>query len=286
MEYHFMSGYFANWVKQKKPDEQAAAFLRHARQLAERYGDKIEYWQVVNETILMQQSPAVFRMMREVLPNAKLGISDCAKFGFEVNRRGTVTRNDMNRGLAEVKWLKSQGIQLDFFGFHGHRPFGLWPEATVMYKCLDDFAAEGVKIHITEFTVPMGTTVKGDIRGGTFTPELQAQFYERFFTICYSHPTVDLINIWGIGPHTWQAGSGLLDEQYNPKPAFFALKKLITETWRTNVSLKSDIRGNASFRGFHGDYVATVKTSDGKTRGVKFAIKPTGQAETIRLQLP
>jgi GH35 family endo-1,4-beta-xylanase len=287
LEYHFLSGYFAPWVKQKNPQQQGEAFLRHAKQIAERYGDRIPYWQVVNETILIQQSPPVFKMLRQMMPNAKLGISDCAKFAPETkSKRRIDMQSDMIRGLAEVRWLKGQGIQPDFFGFHGHRPFGIWPEASQMYASLDLFAKEGVKVHITEFTVPQDTPIISPIRGGRFTPEVQAQFYERFFTVCFSHPAVELINIWGIGPNTWQQGSGLLDANYNPKPTFFALKRLLTETWRTNVTLKTDIEGAASFRGFHGDYVATVKIADGRSHEIRFSIKPGDQPSIVREPIP
>ncbi len=286
VEFHFLSGYSADWVKKKSPEAQGEAFLRHARALAERYGDKIEFWQVVNETILIQQSPAVFRELRRILPKAKLGISDCAKFAPETKSlRPFDQRQDMIRGLEEIRWLKQQGIQVDFFGFHGHRPFGLWAEASEMYSALDSFAKEGVRIHVTELSMPQDKPMISTIRSGKFTPELQAQFYERFYTICYSHPGVDLINLWGIGPNTWQPGSGLLDAQYNPKPAYFALKKLITETWRTNTTLTLGLDGAAGFRGFYGDYVAQVKLSNGKTIPLELSIKPGDDTSVIRAKL-
>lgn len=288
MEYHFVSGYFAPWVARKDPQQQGAAFVRHARQLAERYGDKIDAWQVVNESILLQQSPPVFKELRKVLPpGAKLGISDCAKFAPE--NRGAITsslrRLDMYRGLETIKWLKSQGVQVDFFGFHGHRPFGLWPEARVMYDVIDKYAAEGVRLNITEVTVPNETGLLGNLRSGRFTAEVQADYYERLLTILYSHPAVDMVNLWGIGPNTWQDGSGLLDKDYNPKPAFAALKKLITETWRTNTALKLGLDGAASFRGFHGDYEGIVKLPGGQTAKVTFRIEPGRPDNSVRLRL-
>ena len=44
-------------------------------------------------------------------------------------------------------------------------------------------------------------------------------------------------------------------------PAFKRLKKLIKEVWTTNETVTVDENGNASFRGFYGDYEITV---DGK----------------------
>ncbi|MDA3872690.1 MAG: hypothetical protein PF795_01875 [Kiritimatiellae bacterium] len=49
--------------------------------------------------------------------------------------------------------------------------------------------------------------------------------------MCYNHPAVDVVNLWGFGPKTWQArtgGGGLLD-----------------------------------IEGFHGEYTVTVRHPDG-----------------------
>jgi GH35 family endo-1,4-beta-xylanase len=282
MEYHFLSGYSAPWLAKKPRDQQQAAFIAHATDLAKRYGDKIEAWQVCNERVLIEQSPQVFAELRKIIPNAKLGISDCAKFDSENRSARTkeLRDKDMLRGLADIKWLKEQGIQLDFFAIHGHRPFGMWAEAKQMYDTLDAFAREGVRLHVSELSVPEDVKIGGFIRGGMMTSQAQAEFYARFFTICYSHPAVDMVNLWGIGPNTWQPRGGLLNADYSPKPAYVALKKLITETWRTNVTLRTGIDGACSFRGFHGDYEATVTHPDGHTSILKFSIAPpTGKPD-------
>ncbi len=179
---------------------------------------------------------------------------------------------DLYRGLNEIKWLKSQGIQLDYFAFHGHRPFGVWTDVRQMYDCLDTFANEGVKIHISEFTVPQTAPITGAIRHGQWTPELQADFYERFFTVCFSHPAVEFINLWGIGPVTWQEGSGLLDENYNPKPAFDRLKDLIQHRWHTDLTGTIPPTNRLQTRGFHGDYELTIHLPNNKLAKTSFTI--------------
>jgi GH35 family endo-1,4-beta-xylanase len=288
IEYHFISGYPPAWLLGKTPQQRQDLFLRHARQLAERYGSRIDAWQVVNESVMLEESPAVFKELRKILPpTAMLGISDCAKFASEsrVAVTADTRERDMFRGLEAIRWLKSQGIKVDFFGFHGHRPFGLWPEADAMYECFDRFAAEGVRINVTEATVPEDAAILGGLRTGRFTPEVQAEYFARFLTVCYSHPAVDMVNLWGIGPNTWQSGSGLLDRNYNPKPAFDALKKLVTETWRTNTSVTLGLDGSGTFRGFQGDYELTVTLGDGTTKTAKFAVVPGDAQNVVRMQV-
>ncbi|NQU09462.1 endo-1,4-beta-xylanase, partial [bacterium] len=272
MEFHFLSGYAPPWLKKKSATEKAELYLAHARDLVTRYGSRIPYWQVVNEQQLLRQAPAVFREIRRLAPDLKLGISDCTRFCVpEETKKG---QRKTFRGLPEIRWLKEQGVMLDFFGFHGHRPFGVWPEPWEMYEALDVFAREGVKIHITEFGLPLGGNVVGNGRQGTWTPELQAEFYEWIFTVCFSHPAVELMNLWGFGPDNWQKGAGLLDEEYQPKPAFHALRKLIRERWHTEQDGTLGLGGAATVRGYHGDYELLLSLADGQTARATVAIEP------------
>jgi GH35 family endo-1,4-beta-xylanase len=236
---------------------------------------------------LIDHSPKVFESLRKIVPKAQLGISDCAKFAPEnaSAKSKDLRQKDMYRGLTDIQWLKSQGVKPDFMGIHGHRPFGLWPEAKNMYDVFDTFAREDVRLHVTELSIPEGVPFLGNIRGGQVTSEQQAEFYTRFFTICYSHPSVDMVNIWGIGPDTWKEGGGLLNADYSPKPGFEALKKLITETWRTNASLRTGIDGIASFRGFQGDYEADVTLPSGKRTTVKFSVPNGAKQALVRLRV-
>jgi GH35 family endo-1,4-beta-xylanase len=269
MEYHFLNGYLPGWLRGRSADEQGMRFLGHARDLATRYGDRIKYWQIINEKNLIQYSPAVFAEFRRLAPNAKLGISDCAKFFSSAPspRR----EQDMLVGLREIRWLKEQGVKVDYFGFHGHRPFGVWFDPREMYEALDAFAAEGVRLHITELSLPLGGRIPGSA-DAVWTPEMQADFYEFYFIVCFSHPAVDMINLWQLGPVGWQRGGGLLDADYNPKPAFHALKDLIHNKWKTRASGKLGLEGAASFRGFHGDYEITLKLPSGEQARGSFSV--------------
>ncbi len=282
MEYHFVSGYAPPWLKQKKPEEKAALFLNHARELAQRYGDRIRSWQVVNEKHLIEHSPAVFEELRRLMPKASLGISDCANFwsGESSPRR----EKFLHRGLDEVRWLKSKGIQVDFFGFHGHRPFGVWPDPREMYEILDAFQKEGVRIHVTEFSLPIPSPILGPSRRGTWTPALQAEFYRWFFTVLFSHPAVDSVNLWGIGPEVWQKGSGLLDEKYQPKPNFFALQDLTQREFLTRLDGRLSPEGTLAFRAFHGEYEILLMLPSGQKARAAFTVAP-GAANTPRFRL-
>lgn len=270
IEFHFLSGLQPNWMRRKGSNEMSSLFMRHAKDLVARYGDRIHNWQVINDRHLTSDGPAVIQELRRMKPDIHLGISDCTSFyaeGF------SITGSDLFRGLDDVMWLKQQGTPLDFFSMHGHRPHGVWPDARTMYQSLDAFGKQGVKIHVTEFLVPLNQ-ISGPVRTGTWTPQLQAEFIERFYTVLFSHPQVEAVNYWALGPDALREGSGLLDDNYRPTPAFEKLKELIQKRWKTNASGALSAEGAAAFRGFHGDYEMAVTLPSGKVVRGTFSIKP------------
>ena len=62
----------------------------------------------------------------------------------------------------------------------------------------------------------------------------------------------------------------MLDENYQPRPAFLALKKLVNETWNTRLEDRSGPSGDVSLHGFHGNYQLTVRHPDGRMGESKF----------------
>jgi GH35 family endo-1,4-beta-xylanase len=283
IEFHFVTGYPPKWLAAKPPDERRRLLLRHTQELFTRYGDRISHWQVVNEKHLLQESPPAFEWIRTNYPKARLGIAECAQFQALPGKEPQRSRN-MVRGMAEIEWLASKGCKLDFFAYHGHRPFGLWPDVREMYEALDRFRDKGLSVHISEFGVHADHEMLGPVRQGRWTPELQAEQYARYYAVCFSHPAVESINLWGMGSRTWMAGAGLLDREYRPKPAFQALKSLIGEAWRTRCEGRTGVDGVFAFRGFHGGYELTVTSPvSGRAILVPFTVAP-GPPVSVRLR--
>lgn len=284
VQIHFVTGYAPRWLKALPAEEQEACLVARARALVERYGDRVDSWQVINEKHLLKLSPAAFKTMRELMPGIVLGISDCATFWSP--KSASARAKEMSRGmLDQLQWLREQGVQVDFVGLHGHRPFQLWADMRDIYALFDTFAAEGVRIYVTEFGTETGSAIVGPVRGGTWTDELQARYYALIYETCYSHPAIDGINLWGIGPNTFVQGAGLLDESLQPKPAFETLRKLIRETWRTELSGNLGLDGTATVRAYHGDYTLTVSPPGCAPTNVFFRILP-GTNTVFRFVVP
>ena len=278
MEFHYLGGFMPSWCARLPAAQQQMAFIEHSLALAERYGDRIHKWQIINDARLAEYAPAVIQALRAKYPHLELGASDCTKFiGTQTGRsRGS----DMFRGIDEVTSFRNDGVPIDFFSLHGHAPHGIWPDARDMYASFDRFSREGVRVNISEFMVPL-MRMSG-LRRGEWTPQLHAEFFERFYTIAFSHPAVDSVNYWNLGPDSNYDGAGLLDERFNPRPTYQMLKHLITERWRTNVNGTLTSTGAAAFRGFHGDYEITVTLPNGKSSVGTFSLDK-GSANNLQV---
>ena len=92
------------------------------------------------------------------------------------------------------------------------------------------------------------------------TQETQAEFLVRMYRLAFAHPAAEECTYWDLcDSYTWnRVEGGLIDENLEPKPAYFALQKLIHETWHTAALLESDAGGRCVFSGFDGDYEISV----------------------------
>jgi GH35 family endo-1,4-beta-xylanase len=252
----------------------------HAVDLAKRYGSRIRDWEVSADGIGVDRAGALIAEIRKAAPGARLGIADDPRLGPPARASDA----SVYAGLEDLQKLKKGGAQVDFFAIEARRPIGLWASGKRVYEVLDAFANEGVPVHITEFGIPVGARIEGDVKQGAWTEQERAEYYERFFTICFSHPGVEAINIMGIGPDTWLEGQGLLDEKYQPTPAFEVLKRLIMQRWRSSASGTLGLDGRIAFRGFHGTYEITLSLPNGRTATSSFRLDPEHPAR-LRMKL-
>ena len=111
--------------------------------------------------------------------------------------------------------------------------------------------------------------------------KLQAKLIENLYKLWFSHPAMSAIIYWNFADgyaHGAKPGDmntaenryrgGLLNFDMSPKPAYKVLKKLIHETWKTNLSLDSGSGNKVNMRGFYGEYSITA-TANGKTAEAK-----------------
>jgi hypothetical protein len=116
-----------------------------------------------------------------------------------------------------------------------------------MLAMLDRFSTFGLPIEATEFDVDVPD------------PEVQADYTRDFMTTLFSHPSVNAILSWGFwaGQH-WRPNAALFRLNWELKPNGIMFSNLVFREWWTTTNAVTDGAGNATVRGFKGDYAVGV----------------------------
>lgn len=264
------------------------------------FAGQVDLWDVVNEPIHLntwedkdakgKRYPAeeranyvekALRWAHTANPKATLLVNE-----YDViPNRDTFRQQDApprDRFLALVKELRRRNAPPFEVGFQAHEPRTEWFSPESVGQAFDTFAGEGFRIHITEFTPQSsGQAITGGWRTGTWTEDAQAEFAEQMLRLSFGHPNVASFNFWGLSDRDiWLPGGGLVDKDYNPKPIYARLRRVIREEWMTrNLSLKADQEGRAAFRGFCGKYRVHVKAPSGKEADLDLHLSREGERE-------
>ncbi len=203
-----------------------------------------------------------FALGREADPEAEMYLND---YGIIVGGgRNTTLRNRYKR---QAQNLIDAGQAPDAIGVQGHFGTGL-TSPTDAWAILDDLYQFGIPLEITEFDV-----ISGD-------ETLNGQYTRDFLTACFAHEGVQAFIWWGFweGRH-WRPESAQFRRDWSMRPAGEAMEDLLRNEWWTSETLTTDANGEATVRGFLGDYVLrmgdaevlTVLARDGRT--VQFEAK-------------
>ncbi len=134
---------------------------------------------------------------------------------------------------AMVKDFKRRGVPIDGIGMQMHI-FDLYPDVRSIGGNIARFTALGVQIHITEMDVALPTDPDtGNLRSSEDLAK-QADVYREIAAVCLAHHGCTAFQTWGFSDkYSWirsffggNKGAALpLDEKYNAKPAYRALKE-------------------------------------------------------------
>ena len=278
LEYHFLTGYHPDWLEALPEAERAACQQAFARAVVERYRGRIPFFQVYNEDWLSHvkrakvwfDQTAFFRELVEANPGVKFGVSDC----------WTLDATGPYPDPAEAK-TRYPGIA--FVAAHSHRPRRLWPSPRQMYANFDPYVGSGVMLHLSEYGIDSGE-IEGSYRSGTWNEQLKAECFVQVYAVAFSHPAVEAINHWDMGPgvrsRTYNA---MLEDDGGLKPCYDALHDLIHRAFATELGGATDAAGRFAFRGFQGRYEVSVEAG---ARRVPATFDLTPGGATTRVVLP
>ncbi|MGE9293675.1 MAG: endo-1,4-beta-xylanase [Puniceicoccales bacterium] len=275
-----MHGHTFSWAMRKwnipdwlpeDPAEAAPFWEKRMRELAERYGDSIKRWDIVNEATAdfihlpkfiernvafpMQEKyeEAAFEWAGKYMPaDNRLDLNEDTGVWGE-DRRAAFT-DLIKRIQTSGGRLGGIGMQFHFFQDHDLNPIlngqSYTPEH--LLKVLDYYGQFELPLHVSEITI----TAPGNSSEGL---ETQATLVRNFYRLWFSHPAMEGITWWNMpdgaaAPGENKVYSGLVFSDMSPKPSYLALQNLIRHEWRTRTQGVTDEDGCFRFRGFHGTY--------------------------------
>jgi len=242
-------------------DAMLARMKDHIFTVMGRYKGRVNGWDVVNEalndagplhkskwmeTIGPDFVQKAFEYAHEADPNAELYYND-----FSLDKPAK-----LNACVRLVKDLKAKGLRIDGVGIQGHWALD-FPSREDIERFINAFAALGVKVMVTELDIdvlPSATQYMGADINVRFElqkrlnpyvdglpDEVQKKLADRYaelFAILLEHKdTISRVTLWGVYDKTswlnnWPVRGRtsyplLFDRNYQPKPAFDAVIKVV-----------------------------------------------------------
>jgi len=256
-------------------------FERHVKNLAGRYGARVQRWDVVNESIdqanrgLMPDDYTYKTFAWAAAhfpPDVRLNINDCDIHWGPSRRYVEIVRDLIDRGVR----IDTVGVQMHIFNPKESRQIADGADSLTPAKnfaVLDTLREAGRPIHISEVTVsaPDGTAAGLAI---------QAEIARNLYRLWFSYPEVMGITWWNVVDGGAAPGepsiSGLYDQDLCPKPAYRALDRLINGEWKTRLTVKAGERGEVTFRGFKGRYRLMWDLPGGGRKQAEFDLTKDG----------
>jgi len=281
-------------------DEFDGEVHQHISALVGRYRDQIGIWNVINEahgrnaalgfsraqiTTLTQTG---IRAIRENDPGARIIVNNSFDWYGESRLMTyllTGEPDDFTLSVpAYLDQLAADDVEYDIVGqqlYNGGYvriladwglgdPMGVPTWDLVHHSAvLDRLGEYGKPVHVTEQSVPSAWDQDWAQCGAgwwhrPWDESTQAEFVRDFYTIAFSKEHVEAVTWWNINDnYCFIVNGGLLDERNQPKPAYHALRDLVTG-WTTAGQGQTDAAGQLVIQGYGGEYDLVV-THNGQT---------------------
>ena len=284
--------FIPDWLPKNDMKKMEELYEERIRQIAERYAGRLYEIEAINETFCTHawSTQSVISEKRDIVEWAfKL----CRKYFLydtllinEGNPIPKLHQNDYRSPyFIQIEKALLEGAKIDKIGLQNHIFTGCTAKTPEEYeqavragaddlinpkkvlKALDIIAELGLPLEFTEVTFStFGDTAEDE--------DIQAEILKNVYSVWFSHPAVESIVYWntvegycyiedGADPATarWNENrckGGLFRHDLTPKKSALMLKKLMNEIWHTDEEIVTDQNGYVEFRGFYGEYEATV----------------------------
>jgi GH35 family endo-1,4-beta-xylanase len=183
--------------------------------------------------------------------------------------------------VAHIRDLLAQGVPIGGIGVQGHLHAETFDRAALR-RSLDTLAQFNLPIRITEFNVPGQRSRFYENRDAVMTPEEEvrtARELTDFYRICFSHPAVTGILMWGFWEGAnWIPQSSLYRRDWTPTPAGLAYRDLVLKEWWSRWEGEVDEAGRFEAPCYFGTYQVTAGNK-------QVTVQLTGQAGALTVDL-
>ena len=250
-----------DWVKGLTDDELRVTMQQRARSIGARYRDRFAEYDLNNEMIHANYYEQ--RLGPEFIKRMALWVKDGdANAKLFVNDYDILTGKRLDDYVKHIRGLLDMGTPIAGIGVQGHL-HGDTFDAAALQSALDELAKFNLPIRVTEFNFP-GQRSKyytGD-RKAQLTPEeerAKADNLQQYFRICFAHPAVTGIMMWGFWEGAnWIPQSSLYKRDWSPTPAAEVYRDLVMKQWWTRWTGTAGAEGNVTVRAFFGRHRVTV----------------------------
>ena len=248
-----------DWLKALSDGDMRMAMQQRARSIGARYRDRFAEYDLNNEMIHanyyeQRLGPEFIKQMamwvKDGDPNAKLFVND-----YDIT-----TGKRLDDYVKHIRALLDMGVPIAGIGVQGHL-HGDTFDAGELQRSLDVLAQFHLPIRITEFNFP-GQRSKYYQKKDPLSPEeeqVKAQSLREYYRICFAHPAVAGIMMWGFWEGAnWIPQSSLYRRDWTPTPAAETYRDLVKGQWWTKWSGTAGQDGVAIVPAFFGKHRVTV----------------------------
>lgn len=248
------------WVKELSDEELEQALKNRAITIASKYKGRFAEYDLNNEMI--HGNFYEERLGEEItLKMANWAQQGDPEIKLYLNDYDILTGKKLNEYMEHIRLLLKQGVPIAGIGVQGHLHAESFDRDEVK-RALDSLAQFNIPIKVTEFNMPGQRSKFYNERNLQMTPEEEQQKaidLVDYYRICFAHPAVDGILMWGFWEGAnWIPQSSLYKRDWTPTPAADAYKNLIFKEWWTKANGKTNRKGIFSVPAFFGKYKVTV----------------------------
>ena len=248
------------WLKEMNDIELRNALKNRAETLTAHYKGRFAEYDLNNEMVHANYyeerlGPMITKDMAEWVhngdPEAKLYLND-----YDI-----LTGKKLPEYMAQIRLLLKQGVPIAGIGVQGHLHAESF-DRNQLRDALDSLSIFNLPIRVTEFNMPGQRSKFLKDTKLEMTPqeeEQKAKDIADYYRICFAHPQVEGIIMWGFwAGANWIPASSLYRRDWSPTPAAEAYKNLIFKEWWTKISGSADNKGSFTTSAFYGKYKISV----------------------------